>query len=130
MNHTERIEFFNKYVKSSRQRRQLETTKVGLQLAQYTADFGTFAEMSVPRGFSMPELPDPARHVATPDELWAYVYTRDAPKEAGLHNRGKGEEKFRKLPKIKRVDRAGLPLPARIYDAGEVQERRQLMHHT
>jgi hypothetical protein len=128
MNHNERIEFFNKYVKRHRGRLGLETTKMGLQLAQYKADFPTFTEMVVPRGYSMPELPDPERHVATPDELWTYVYTRDAPKETGLH-KGTREEKFRKLPKIKRLDKAGLPLPSRIYDAKEVLERRQLMHH-
>jgi hypothetical protein len=139
LNHNEKIEFYQTYVKRSRFKKGLETTKMGLQLAQYSADFSSFQDMSIPAGYSMPDLPDPEKHTATPEQLWAYIYTREPVKEQGHQKVGKGLERFRKLPKIEpryekaadriQYEKAGQPLPKRVYDSKEVQECRHLMHH-
>ena len=94
LNHNEKIEFYQTYVKRSRFKKGLETTKMGLQLAQYSADFSSFQDMSIPAGYSMPELPDPEKHTATPEQLWAYIYTREPVKDRVERFDRRGTEPF------------------------------------
>jgi hypothetical protein len=128
MNHNERRAFFAKYVRKMRLKRNEETTKRGFDCGLYNADFETFVSMIVPRGYKFPQLPDPDRHIASHEDLWQLFYSKQTPKTAQGQVRGQTSSKIT-LPQLERNEKAGRPLPRKIYQQREVQEKRHIVQN-
>jgi hypothetical protein len=140
MNFDERQQFYQKYVKRLRLKKNQETTRIGMLSGMYKADWETFLSMMLPRGYKMPALPDPAKHCCSHDELVSYHFVTG---QKGRRRRGQTppveDDQVRlqsphtqwSLPQIERNDKAGKRLPRKVYTDPTrlVHETRSLKQH-
>jgi len=140
MNFDERKQFYDKYVKRLRLKKNQETTRIGMLSGMYKADWETFLTMMLPRGYKMPALPDPKKHCCSADELVSYHFVTG---QKGRRRRGQTppveDDQVRlqsphtqwSLPQIERNDKAGKRLPRKVYTDPTrlVHETRSLKQH-
>lgn len=117
-------QFYEKHLKKS----MLAQDRVWTRGQLPPADFEGFLHMIMPRGFTVCEYPDPAKHFASPEALWRHMYS-DQGEDRSLK---RGRSRLPKLPQerlrcvgscrcleCKRQNDYSVTLPPQLWNCGD-----------